>query len=307
MMAAAEDMTHGVGKRRVAAVGVFDGVHRGHRHLIDQVKAEASARGLAPAVVTFRSHPSQLLTPDRPVKLLSTPRSKLSMLADAGITDVVMLDFDECLRSLTSREFLKYIHDSLGVDCLVVGFNNRFGSDRTATFADYCRYGREVGVDIVQATESPDCRVSSSIIRRCIAEGRVDEASGLLGYRYSLSGTVVGGHRVGRNIGYPTANLRVADSSLLVPANGVYAAYAYLDDDPRPHRAMVNIGTRPTAANGTDVTIEAHILDFSGDIYDRLMRLEFVGRLREEMQFPSLEALSEQLGRDAEATRRILP
>lgn len=293
-------------QRLVAAIGMFDGVHRGHRHLLDTVCREAEKRGIGAAAVTFSRHPSSVLRPDSPVRLLSGTKDKTRMLESCGLR-VIMLDFTEKLRGMTSREFLRMLHDDYGVDCLVVGFNNRFGSDREHGISDYRRFGAEIGVDIVEATEIEDCKVSSSLIRAMLESGRVEDASKALGRDYCFTGKVVEGCQLGRQLGFPTANIAVSDLHVLVPAPGVYTAYVTDEDSPGIRRmAMVNIGSRPTVNSGSDVTIEAHILDYNGNLYGHTLTVEFHQRIRDERRYPSLDRLVSALATDAAVTRSLL-
>lgn len=294
---------------RAVAIGMFDGVHRGHRHLLERVVSEASARGLRPAVITFTAHPTELLIPDNAARLLTDIDSRRRMLEAEGIHDVIALEFTPELMTLTSKEFLQMIHERYDVKCLVVGFNNRFGSDRQHGFADYRRFGAETGVDVVLASELPGLKTSSSIIRRLLAEGKVEEAAACLGRPYEISGEVVDGKRLGRTIGFPTANIRMLNRRGLLPGAGVYAVYVRdLAEPAVRHAAMLNIGSNPTV-NGTadaPTTVEAHIFDFDGNLYGHILELTFVARLRDERRFPSVEALKAQLGRDAAAARAVL-
>ncbi len=293
-------------ERLVAAIGMFDGVHLGHRHLLDTVCREAALRSLKPAAVTFSSHPAALLRPENPVRLLTSEQEKSDMLKGCGLK-VIMLDFTDSIRSMTSREFLRMLHDDYGVDCLVVGFNNRFGSDRSSDISDYRRYGAEVGVDVVEATEIKSHKVSSSRIRAMLEKGQVEDAGTALGRDYRITGKVVGGRRLGRKLGFPTANIVPVNPNALVPAAGVYTAY--ITDAEMPYvrrKAMVNIGHRPTVNSGSDTTIEAHILDYDGDLYGHTMTIDFHHRLREERRYPSLDALASALAADAAVTRRLL-
>lgn len=292
---------------RLAAIGMFDGVHSGHRHLLDIVRREAAKRGLQPAAVTFSCHPSALLRPDNQEKLLSGVEDKAELLRHEGM-EVIMLDFTPELRAMTSRQFIEMLRTRYGVEALVVGFNNRFGSDRNHRFEDYRRFGNEIGVEVIRATEFPGNKVSSSIIRSMIAEGDVEAASKGLGRDYALTGTVVAGRQLGRQLGFPTANIAPVNALSILPASGVYAAY--VTDGERPalrHKAMVNIGRRPTVNSGTDMTIEVHILDFKGNLYGHTLSIEFHSRIRPERHFPSLEALTSAIATDAAVTRRILP
>lgn len=294
--------------RRAAAIGMFDGVHLGHRHLIQCVREEARRRGLLPTVITFANHPSTVTTPDSPVKMLTGIAERRTMLEKQGIGEVIMLDFDEKLRQLTAQEFMTLLHDRYAIDCLIVGFNNHFGSDRTLGFADYRRIGAALGIDVVQATEADGPKTSSSIIRRLLEAGNVEEAALRLGRNFRLRGRVVEGKRLGRTIGFPTANITPTLPGALVPAPGVYAVRFSLAGSDTKHPAMVNIGYRPTVnSDPFDVTIEAHLLDYDGDLYGREVKLEFVARIRNEMRFASLDELKARLSIDAAETRRILP
>lgn len=294
-----------VSRRRVAAVGMFDGVHRGHRHLLHQVIEQANASGLTPAVVTFSSHPSQTLTPDSPVKQLTATATRLELLEGSGAKDIILLDFNKELQQLSAQQFLGLLHHQYAVDALLVGFNNRFGHNRAEGFDDYVKYGKEIGISVLKATEAPDGKVSSSIIRQLIADGQVKEAAHELGRHYELEGTVVGGKRIGRTIGYPTANIALTSPLCLIPKGGAYVACVHDVDTNKIHMAMVNIGTRPTVNNGSDISIEAHILDFEENIYGHKLRVAFIQRLRDEMRFNSLDELTTQLAHDASATRQI--
>ena len=189
---------------------------------------------------------------------------------------------------------------------LVIGYDHRFGHNRTETFEDYCRYGRELGIHIMQATAytQEQDKVSSSAIRRSLFSGDVSTAKKYLGYNYFLEGTVVGGYKVGRKIGFPTANIRVDFSEKLIPSIGVYAVYVYVNG--QKYKGMLNIGYRPTINNGTDLSIEVHILDFQGDIYHQKMRIEFIEFLRPEMKFNSVDELVLQMQKDKEDTIRVL-
>lgn len=285
--------------RRAAIVGFFDGIHLGHRSLIDFVRSEAARRCLQPVAVTFTGCPLEYLRPGSEPKLLSTASDRLDGLrALLGADGVIALDFNRELASMTAREFMTTLRDRYGVELLVAGFNNRFGSDRDKTFDDYVAIGDEIGLEVIKAPEY-DGRsgVSSSAIRKAVAEGRVDDASAMLGRNYSIEGSVATGRRVGRTIGFPTANLQPYDGRKLVPGGGVYAAWAVVDDGLR-YPAMVNIGTCPTVSSEGRQTIEANLIGFDGDLYGRRLRLEFVARLRGEKRFDSLSDLKTRLEAD---------
>lgn len=279
-----------------AAIGFFDGVHRGHRHLLSTLVEAARQRGLSPMVVTFCMPPRQVLHPEVRPQLLTTPEERRALLLESGVQRVEMLSFTPEMALLTAREFMQQVLlERLGVRLLVVGYDTRFGHDRRETPADYRRYGREMGMEVVEATCLEGC--SSSAIRRLVAQGLVDEAATLLGHPYRLAGMVERGLGNGHKIGFPTANLRVDDAGKMVPAAGVYATRARIDGGPW-HRSMTDIGRRPTF-HGDHLTVETHILDFHGDVYGHPLEVEFGRWLRPERSFPSPEALAEQLREDA--------
>lgn len=294
----------------VATIGFFDGVHSGHRFLIKQVQEAAASCGLASAVITFPEHPRVLMHPDFHPELLTTCDEKLELLAQTGIGRCFLLDFTPELAALSARQFMEVLHKRCAIQTLVIGYDHRFGHGRSEGFEDYVRHGRELGMEVLPAEAyrllASDCPlpVCSSSIRRLLHEGDVASAGRYLGYPYFLNGTVVAGFQVGHRIGYPTANLQVDDPRKIVPARGVYAVRVEVDG--RTYGGMLNIGCRPTLANGDNTSIEVHIFDFNADIYQHPMRLSFVRRIRAERKFASVEELAEQLHRDAEAARGML-
>ena len=290
----------------VATIGFFDGVHLGHRFLIQQVKVAATQTGWQSSIITFPVHPRQVIQSEFQPQLLSSPEEKIELLASTGVDNCILLPFTRELSQLTAYEFMQLLYDKYKVRMLVIGYDHRFGHNRAETFEDYCRYGRELGIHIMQAsayTQEQD-KVSSSAIRRALQTGDIRTASKFLGYHYYLEGTVVGGYKVGRKIGFPTANLRVDFPNKLIPSIGVYAVYVYVNGE--KHKGMLNIGYRPTINNGTDLSIEVHILDFQGDIYHQKMRIEFIEFLRPEEKFHSVDELILQMQKDKEDTIRVL-
>ena len=286
----------------VATIGFFDGVHLGHRFLIQQVKVAATQTGWQSSIITFPVHPRQVIQSEFQPQLLSSPEEKIELLASTGVDNCILLPFTRELSQLTAYEFMQLLYDKYKVRMLVIGYDHRFGHNRTETFEDYCRYGRELGIHIMQAsayTQEQD-KVSSSAIRRALQNGDIRTATKFLGYHYYLEGMVVDGYKVGRKIGFPTANLRVDFPNKLIPSIGVYAVYVYVNGE--KHKGMLNIGYRPTINNGTDLSIEVHILDFQGDIYHQKMRIEFIDFLRPEEKFNSVDELVLQMQKDKEAT-----
>lgn len=289
----------------VATIGFFDGVHLGHRFLIDQVKVAAAQCGWESSIITFPVHPRQVIQSEFQPQLLSSPEEKIELLGTTGIDHCILLPFTRELSMLTAREFMQLLYEKHHVRMLIIGYDHRFGHNRTETFEDYCRYGRELGIHIMQATAytQEQDKVSSSAIRRALLSGEVNIANKYLGYNYFLQGKVVDGYKVGRKIGFPTANLQVDFPNKLIPSVGVYAVYVYVNG--QKYKGMLNIGHRPTLNNGTDLSIEVHILDFEGDIYQQSMRLEFIDFLRAEEKFNSIDELILQIEKDKKATYSI--
>ena len=290
----------------VATIGFFDGVHLGHRYLINQVKIAASQCGWCSSIITFPVHPRQVIQSDYQPQLLSSPEEKIELLSQTGVDNCILLPFTQELSKLTAYEFMQLLYEQYKVRMLVIGYDHRFGHNRAETFEDYCRYGRELGIHIMQATAytQEQDKVSSSAIRRALLSGDVMTAQKYLGYNYFLEGTVVSGYQVGRKIGFPTANLRVDFPYKLIPSIGVYAVRVQVAG--QQWKGMLSIGYRPTINNGNDLSIEVHILDFQGDIYNQKMRLEFIEFLRPEIKFDSVDELIAQMHKDKEETIRLL-
>ncbi|MCI5981086.1 MAG: riboflavin biosynthesis protein RibF [Bacteroidales bacterium] len=290
----------------IATIGMFDGVHLGHATLLDFLKEQARQRGLESAVVTFAQHPQAVLHPEAGIKMIMTVDDKLKLIARHGIDCTVLLDFTRELSLLDSSRFIELLRDRYGVAALVAGYDHHFGHNKQETFADYVRHGRELGVDIVKAPEylGAYAPVSSSIIRKLIASGKVDDAMHCMGHPYSLAGKVVHGFHNGSGIGFPTANVGELDPTLILPHRG---AYAVMVDVAGKHlKGMVNVGVRPTMHNGHRLSIEVNIFDFDDDIYGMPIKLEFIKFLRLEFKLGSIEELRAQLTRDRAQSVKIL-
>ncbi len=277
----------------MATAGTFDGVHRGHRYALRLLADRAAAAGLRPMVVTFEAHPMHSIAPGKAPAALTTAAEKERLLRESvpGI-EVVTLPFDS-IRGMTGADFAAMLHDRFGVEALAMGFNNHIGCDRAteATLA---------ASSPIPVSTLPECPLatSSSAVRAALAEGDVARAAVLLDRPYSYTGTVVHGRALGRTIGFPTANIESSDPSLMLPARGVYAVDAILADGSR-HRAMANIGHRPTVDSDTAPdTFEVHIIDCDADLYGQTVRIDFLARLRDEQRFDSIDELKEALDRD---------
>lgn len=294
-------------KPSIAAIGFFDGVHLGHRYLIGQVKAEAAKRGLSASLITFPVHPRKVMNADYTPELLTTHTEKIELLETTDVDYCFALDFTPALSRLTAYDFMRTIlKERYNICGLVIGYDHRFGHNRSEDFDAYCRYGKELGIEVIraQAYTTGEVTISSSVVRRLLHEGDVSLASTYLGYEYFLEGTVIDGYKVGRTIGFPTANIRSANPEKLVPADGVYAVRVVVQGE--TYAGMLNIGHRPTINNGGNRSIEVHILQFHSDIYNQPIRISFVQRIRSEMKFTGKEQLIEQLSKDAVAVTEIL-
>lgn len=283
----------------VATIGVFDGVHVGHRSLILTVRKEAEKRRIESAVITFSSSPSALFDPHFVPQSISDPKEKEKLLEEAGVDVCITLDFTQEISILTAEEFFCKLLVPWNVKCLVVGYDHRFGRGRTEGFEDYIRYGAAVGIDVVQAPvfllDGCD-QVSSSKVRSLIRKGAVGEVSRYLGRAYTLSGKVTEGFQIGTSIGFPTANIIPLFAEKLVPGKGVYAIRAKVKG--MVYGGMLNIGTRPTFHKNAETSIEANLFDFSGDIYNEEIEISFISRLREERKYETIDQLQEQMRKD---------
>ena len=293
----------------VATIGCFDGVHLGHRLLIDMVMQKAKEKGLLSAVITFDRQPREVFDPDFRPQLLSTQREKTEVIASLGVDLLVILPFTKELANLSAQAFMQQIlHDRLNVSVLIVGYDHRFGHNRTESFDDYVRYGKALGIEVLRGDVAyfprEEKAVSSSVIRQLLTEGMVEMMQEILARPYSLTGKVVQGEHIGHELGFPTANLEVDDPNKMIPAAGVYAVWAVIGSERQA--AMMNIGMRPTF-HGKQQTLEVHILNNKvGDMYGQTLTVEFVARLRSERRFNTREALTEQLRQDREKTLSCL-
>ena len=291
-------------KERVIALGFFDGVHLGHAALLRRAAEEARARGCTPAVFTFDRPPKEVVT-GIPCPLINSPEDRRDLVRRLyGIRDVIMVPFDREMMTTPWDEYVtKILVGRYHAVHLVAGHDHHFGHKNQGSpellAAKCAQLG--LGCDIIPKVEVVGITVSSTYIRRLVELGQVERAARFLGHPHVLSQEVRHGHRIGRTIGIPTVNL-TAPPHVLVPSHGVYATRVFLPDG-TSHPAVTNVGTRPTVNNGANVTVEAWLLDFDGDLYGQTVRVEFYRRLRDEIRFDSLEALKGQITADAAATR----
>lgn len=287
-------------KACVATIGTFDGVHRGHQYVLEQVVGMAHEKGLDAVVVTFANHPLCVLRPEVRPQMLTLEHEKVELLRAAGMDRVVLLDFTEELARMSAFDFMRVVlRERLDVEVLMIGYDNYIGHDHKG-FDECARYGETLGMEVKGCDElRAENGISSTEIRRALQEGNVGDANRLLGYSYFLQGNVIEGFHNGRRLGYPTANLQV-DADKLIPKNGAYfvrTAYGF---------GMLNVGTRPTLHNGRQRSIEVHVFDFADSLYGKPMRMDLLCWLRGEQEFDSLESLQEQLEMDERKCRGLI-
>ena len=288
----------------VLALGNFDGLHRGHMKIIDRVRRRAGERGGTPAAMTFDPHPPRVVRPDKAPPLLMTKEQKLEALARSGMQAVAVVRFTPELSQWDPETFVRTVLvDWLHVVEVWVGANFLFGHDRAGNYSVLRSLGARYGfrAEKIDPVRYKDFVVSSTRVRRLLAEGRVDEAGALLGHHYFVDGRVTRGAGRGRTLGFPTANLETANE--LVPPAGVYATAAAIDGVLHP--SVTNIGMRPTFGDVDRLTIETHVLDTSLELYDRSLRVSFVQRLRDERAFADADALKAQIDADCRSARRL--
>jgi riboflavin kinase/FMN adenylyltransferase len=286
------------------AVGSFDGVHLGHRAVLDRLLATARARDLARAWITFDPHPRCVLDPVNCPQQITTLDERLSLVKPLGVEHAMVLGFNRALAALTAGEFMAQLLEAMELRALVVGYDFACGRGRTGDVAWLREHGARHGYTV---EEVPPFRldgeeVHSSEVRRLLTLGEVEAAGRLLGREFALAGLVEPGDRIGHEIGWPTVNLAVPPGKL-VPGHAIYAGWARTPAG--EHQAAISVGYRPTFGK-TDLRVEAYLLDFDGDLYQQHLELRFVARLRDQVKFPSAEALSAQIARDVEETRSVL-
>jgi len=288
----------------IVAIGNFDGVHRGHLKLVERIRKAAQDRGTVPVVLTFDPHPPRVLRPDKAPPLLMTLQQKAATLENAGVAGLAVVRFSAAMAAWEPEQFVRRVLvDWLRASEVWVGADFLFGRNRTGTFSLLRTLGQQWGyrAEKVEPVRSRDFIISSTRIRRLLTEGRVDEASALLGRHYALTGDVVRGQQRGRLLGFPTANLSTANE--LVPMTGVYATLVSVDG--HTFRAVTNVGVRPTFGDALAPTVESHLLDVSPDLYGQTLQVAFVQRLRDEQRFADVDALRGQIAADVAQAARL--
>jgi riboflavin kinase/FMN adenylyltransferase len=294
-------------KNAVVTSGTFDGVHLGHQKILNRIREIARSIQGETVLITFWPHPRLVLHPEEhKLRLLSTFEEKTKLLRQLGIDHLITIPFTQEFSQLTSEEFIrKVLIESLETKKLVIGYDHRFGKNREGSF-DYLKANSsEFGFDLeeISRQDVEDIGVSSTKIRKSLESGDVKTAMTYLGRPYELNGIVIKGQQIGRSIGFPTANIHIPNDYKLIPKDGVYAVVASVDGC--IYKAMLNIGNRPTV-DGTKRTVEAHLFDFQGDLYNKQITVYFREFIREEQKFENLEALKNQLVRDQQTARTLL-
>lgn len=293
----------------VVTIGIFDGVHSAHRAVIKRLKEKATELGGQSAIITLWPHPRYVLKKDaESLQLLNTMEEKIRHMERAGVENLIIIPFSEAFARIEFNDFIREILiGKIGMKHLVVGYNHQFGRDRGGNFEKLQNLSTELGFGLSQQDRIliDGERVSSSVIRNLLNDGEIRKATDFLGYTYKLHGTVVGGYQKGREIGFPTANISLSEKYKLIPLKGVYAVKARTGG--KEFNGMMNIGCRPTFHEDCEEQVlEVHLLDYSGDLYDEEIEVEFVERIRDEKKFGSLELLKEQIEKDRIIIKEIL-
>ena len=294
--------------RPVLTVGIFDGVHLGHRYFLEKLKERARQLDGESVVLTLWPHPRMVLNQEgNHFKLLNTLEEKQNLLEQAGLDHLIIIPFTTELSRLSSCDFIREILvEKYRISHLVVGYNHRFGRDREGDFEKLkdCARQYAFGIEQMEAFQTASGRISSTGIRDFLLRGEIRRANSMLGWDYGFSGNVVGGSRLGRSIGFPTANITMDEDYKLMPADGVYAVKAELNGS--WYRGMMNMGSRPTVNDDPGLkTIEVHLFDFDRNIYSERIRISYAARIRDEQKFQSIDALKLQLGEDRKKALRI--
>ncbi len=293
-------------KKTVVTIGTFDGVHIGHKKIIAKVISNAEELNCESAVLTFFPHPRVVLQNGESLKLLNTIEEKKILLEKIGLSNLVIHPFDKEFSQLSAEDFVKIILvDQLHVQKIIIGYDHRFGKNRSADIKDLSLFGIKYGfaVEQISAQEIDEIAISSTKIRTSLEEGAITLANEYLGYNYFFSGTVVKGNQLGRTLGFPTANIQIDENYKLIPKNGVYFVKSKINE--KLVFGMMNIGTRPTV-DGKNQSIEVHFFEFELDLYDMKITIELVDFIREEQKFESLEALKNQLFKDEQICKNYI-
>ncbi|TDP58881.1 bifunctional riboflavin kinase/FAD synthetase [Flavobacterium dankookense] len=285
-------------KKTIITIGTFDGVHIGHKKILEKITQHSNQNKFESIVLTFFPHPRIVLQTGLDMKQLNTINEKVSLIRNVGIDNLVIHPFDKVFSQLTAEDFVKKVLvDKFNIQKIIIGHDHRFGKNRTADINDLIAFGKKYNFEVEQITaeEIEEVAISSTKIRNALSEGNIKLANKYLGYNYTINGIVIKGNQLGRTIGFPTANIEIKEDYKLVPLNGVYIVQTLIDNE--IVFGMMNIGTKPTVG-GTSQSIEVHFFDFNDDIYDKTIEISFLERIRDEQKFESIELLKKQLSDD---------
>ena len=291
---------------KIITVGTFDGVHIGHKKILDRVVNLAQTNNLRPTVLTLFPHPRMVLQKSDDIKLLNTIEERIEILKNCGITDVIVKEFNEAFANLSAEEYVKQILvDELNTKQIVIGYDHHFGKNRTANITDLKRFAEKYNfkVEEISAQDIADVTVSSTKIRKALEAGKVSVANAYLGYNYFINGEVIKGKGLGRTLEFPTANINIKESYKLIPADGVYVVRSTFEN--ATIYGMMNIGTNPTV-DGKTRSIEVNFFNFNKDIYGQSLRIEFLKWIRSEQKFENLDALKTQLNEDMKTAKAVI-
>ncbi|WP_109851276.1 bifunctional riboflavin kinase/FAD synthetase [Aquimarina sp. AU58] len=290
----------------VVTIGTFDGVHIGHKKIIERLIESARKNNLESVILTFFPHPRMVLQQDSDIKLINTIDERIQILEKTGLDNLVIHPFTKEFSRLSAGEYVQQmLIDCLKAKHVIIGYDHRFGRNRNSNITDLASYGvqNDFTVEEISKQDLDDVAVSSTKIRKALFDGNITKANAYLGYCFMLTGKVVKGKRLGRKLNYPTANLHIEEDYKLIPKNGVYIVKSFIDS--KTYFGMMNIGTNPTV-NGTKQTIEAHFFDTSFNLYDKKIQIEMIKRIRDEKKFDSLEQLQDAMQQDEDFSRDFI-
>jgi riboflavin kinase/FMN adenylyltransferase len=294
-------------KNAVVTTGTYDGVHLGHKTIIKHLRNIAKKNNGETVVLTFHPHPRMVLQQNSDIKLLGTIDERIDLLEEAGVDHLIILPFTKEFSRISSLEFVRDILvNQIGTKKLVIGYDHHFGRNREGSFEHLVEFGPMYGFEVeeIPAIDIKDVNVSSTKIREALGGGDISKAKEYLGRNYSISGIVVAGNKIGRQIGFPTANIKVKESIKLIPEIGVYAVKVKHNNE--NYNGMLNIGYRPTIGDHNELSIEVNLFNFKGDLYDEELKIEFISKIRDEKQFKDINKLKQQLERDLINCKNIL-
>ena len=293
-------------KKTIITIGTFDGVHLGHKKILEKITSNAQQLNCEGTVLTFFPHPRMVIQNVEPLKLLNTIEEKKLLLESFGIANLIIHPFNKEFSQLSAEDFVKKILvEQLQIQKIIIGYDHRFGTNRSADINDLIVFGKKYGFEVeqIEAQEIDEIAISSTKIRTSLEDGAITLANEYLGYYYFFSGTVVKGNQIGRTIDFPTANIQIDEEYKLIPKNGVYFVKSKINN--KPVFGMMNIGTRPTV-EGKNQTIEVHFFDFDQDLYDKKITIEMIDFIREELKFESVESLKNQLHKDKQICKNYI-